>query len=59
MFSKTEWVQGWFSPVQILPVVCLQREGMKGKVLIQSQFNLESFEAGSQRTHQTGSLKCC
>lgn len=38
LFSKTEWMQGWFSPMQILPVVCLQRKGTKGKVLIQSQF---------------------
>lgn len=31
MFSKTEWMQGWFSPMQILPVECLQREGTKGE----------------------------
>lgn len=30
----------------------------KGKVLVQKMFNLVSFEAGPQRTHQRRSLKC-
>lgn len=39
--------------------VCWGRERRpKGKVLVQKMFNLMSFEAGPQRTHQRGSLKC-
>lgn len=47
--------------IQGLPVARLQSEAMEteGKVLIQRELNLMSFEAGPQRTHEKESLKYC